>query len=64
MVFRDPFCPVDCQLGGVSLALAFRLIRTRSHPEYQPENALFREMVGRFVLPAWAKRVIVEGDAA
>lgn len=44
--------------------VAFRLIRPKSHPAYQPENALFREMVGRFVPPSWAKRVIVEGDAA
>jgi len=46
------------------LPMAFRLIRPKNHPEYQPENALFREMVGRFVPPVWAKRVIVEGDAA
>jgi len=46
------------------LPVAFRLIRPKSHPEYQPENALFREMVGCFVPPTWAKRVIVEGDAA
>jgi Transposase DDE domain len=44
--------------------VAFRLIRPKSHPAYQSENALFREMVGRFVPPPWAKRVIVEGDAA
>jgi hypothetical protein len=44
--------------------VAFRLMRPQSHPAYQPENALFREMVGRFVPPPWAKRVIVEGDAA
>ena len=44
--------------------VAFRLIRPTSHPAYQSENALFREMVGRFVPPSWAKRVIVEGDAA
>jgi hypothetical protein len=44
--------------------VAFRLIRPKSHPEYQPENALFREMVGRFIPPTWAKRIIVEGDAA
>jgi hypothetical protein len=46
------------------LPMALRLIRPKSPPEYQPEKALFREMVGRFVPPAWAKRVIVEGDAA
>ncbi len=44
--------------------VAFRLIRPKSHSAYQSENALFREMVGRFVPPSWAKRVIVEGDAA
>lgn len=46
------------------LPVAFRLIRPQSHPAYQPENALFRAMVERFVPPTWAKRVIVEGDAA
>src|SRR5256712_4549533 len=44
--------------------VAFRLIRPKSHPTYQSEHALIREMVGRFVPPPWAKRVIVEGDAA
>jgi len=46
------------------LPVAFRLIRPKNHPAYQPENVLFREMVKRFVPPAWATRVIVEGDAA
>src|SRR2546425_4693598 len=46
------------------LPVAFRLIRPKSHPEYRTENALFREMVGSFVPPTWAKRIIVEGDAA
>src|SRR5438105_1142694 len=43
---------------------AFRLIRPKLPPQYQPANALFREMVGGFVPPTWAKRSIVEGDAA
>jgi hypothetical protein len=46
------------------LPVAFRLIRVKTHPAYQTENALFREMVRRFVPPPWATRVIVEGDAA
>jgi len=46
------------------LPVAFRLIRPKSHPEDQPEKARCREMVGCFVPPTWAKRVIVEGDAA
>jgi hypothetical protein len=44
--------------------VAFRLIRVKTHPQYQTENALFREMVSHFVPPPWATRVIVEGDAA
>ena len=44
--------------------VAFRFIRPKSHPKYQTENELFREMVGAFRPPTWAKVVIVEGDAA
>ena len=43
---------------------AFRLIRRKTDPAYHTDNALFREMVREFVPPAWATRVIVEGDAA
>ena len=46
------------------LPVAFRLIRVKTHPAYQTENTLFREMVRQFVPPGWAQRVIVEGDAA
>jgi Transposase DDE domain len=46
------------------LPVAFRLIRVKTHPEYRTENALFRDMVRDFVPPVWAKRIIVEGDAA
>jgi hypothetical protein len=49
---------------GFRLPMAFRLIRPKSHPKYQTENELFREMVTTFQPPAWAKVVIVEGDAA
>src|SRR5438552_10965061 len=49
---------------GYRFPVAFRLIRPKTHPEYRTENALFREMVRHFVPPAWAMRVMVEGDAA
>ena len=49
---------------GYRFPVAFRLIRPKTHPAYRTENALFREMVSDFVPPAWATRVIVEGDAA
>jgi Transposase DDE domain len=46
------------------LPVALRLIRPKSHPKYRTENELFRDMVSAFTPPAWAKAVIVEGDAA
>jgi hypothetical protein len=46
------------------LPVGFRLILPKRHAGYRSENALFREMVGEFVPPSWAKLVIVGGDAA
>jgi hypothetical protein len=46
------------------IPVAFRLILPKSHPQYRTENALFRDMLTQFKPPAWAKLVIVEGDAA
>ena len=46
------------------LPVAFRVMRRTTDPAYQTEKALFREMVRQVVPPAWAMRVIVEGDAA
>jgi hypothetical protein len=44
--------------------VGFRLILPKRHAGYRSENALFREMVGEFAPPRWAKLVIVGGDAA
>jgi hypothetical protein len=49
---------------GFRFPVAFRLIRPKSHRQYRPENALFRDLVRGFTPPAWAKVVIVTGDAA
>jgi hypothetical protein len=49
---------------GYRLPVGFRLILPKRHAGYRSENALFREMVGEFVPPSWAKLVIVGGDAA
>jgi hypothetical protein len=43
--------------------VAFRIILPKTHPDYRTENALFREMLEPFQPPAWAKQVIVLGDA-
>ncbi len=49
---------------GYRLPVGFRLILPKRHAGYRSENALFREMVGAFVPPSWAKLVMVGGDAA
>jgi hypothetical protein len=49
---------------GYRIPVGFRLILPKRHAGYRSENALFREMVGAFVPPCWAKLVIVGGDAA
>jgi Transposase DDE domain len=49
---------------GYRVPVGFRIILPKRHAHYRSENALFREMVGEFVPPRWAKLVIVGGDAA
>jgi hypothetical protein len=49
---------------GYRVPVGFRLILPKRHTQYRSENVLFREMVGAFVPPSWAKLVIVGGDAA
>jgi hypothetical protein len=46
------------------IPLAFRLVRPTGSPDYQSENALFRQMLQEVVLPAWCKKVVVVADAA
>ena len=46
------------------LPVACRVMRRTTDPAYQTDNALGREMVRQVVPPAWATRVMVEGDAA
>jgi hypothetical protein len=50
--------------AGYRVPVGFRLIVPKRHAAYRSENALFREMVGEFVPPGWAKLVVVGGDAA
>jgi hypothetical protein len=46
------------------LPVGFRLILPKRPVGYRSDNVLFREMLGAFVPPSWAKLVIVGGDAA
>jgi hypothetical protein len=49
---------------GYRVPGGFRLILPKCHISYCSENALFREMIGEFIPPHWAKLVVVGGDAA
>jgi Transposase DDE domain len=42
----------------------FALVRRTADPAYQPENALFRQMLPEFRRPAWCQEVVVTADAA
>ena len=45
------------------IPVAFRIILPKTHPDYRTENALFRDMLGQFQPPSWARQIIVLGDA-
>ena len=49
---------------GYRIPVGVRLILPKRHAYDRSENVLFREMVGEFVPPSWAKLGIVGGDAA
>lgn len=42
----------------------FYIILPKNHPDYKKENDLFQIMLSTFQPPAWAKLIIVSGDAA
>jgi hypothetical protein len=46
------------------IAVDFALVRRPADPAYQPENALFRQMLPEFRRPAWCQEVVVTADAA
>ena len=52
------------QWGVYRLPVDFALIRHKEAPEYQSENALFRQMLQDFRRPAWCQEVVVTADAA
>jgi Transposase DDE domain len=52
------------QWGVYRIPVDFALVRRTDDPGYQPENALFRQMLQEFRPPAWCPEVIVIGDAA
>jgi hypothetical protein len=46
------------------IPVSFRIILPKTHPNSRKENTLFRDMLRQLKPPAWARQVIVEGDAA
>jgi hypothetical protein len=52
------------QWGVYRIPVDFALIRHKEAPDYQSENALFRQMRQDFRRPAWCQEVVVTADAA
>jgi len=50
--------------GDFRIPVDFEIVRPKDHPDYRKENELFRQMLSHFQPPAWARMVIVLGDAA
>jgi Transposase DDE domain len=50
--------------GVYRIPVDFALVRRKGTPGYQPEKALFREMLQGFRPPAWCQEVVVVADAA
>jgi hypothetical protein len=50
--------------GVYRIPVDFALVRRTSDPGYQPENALFRQMLQNFKPPTWCQEVVVVADAA
>jgi hypothetical protein len=42
----------------------FALLRRKDAPDYQPENAWFRQLLQEFRRPSWCHEVVVTADAA
>ena len=62
--FGIRFVLLMAQWNVYRIPVDFRLILPKTHPDYENENTLFRQMVEAFSPPAWARLVIVGGDAA
>ena len=62
--FGIRFVLLMAQWDVYRIPVDFRLIRPKTHPDYENENALFRQMVAGISPPSWATLVIVGGDAA
>lgn len=46
------------------IPVAYALVRRKDDPDYQTENALFRQMRQDFRRPAWCQEIVVTADAA
>jgi hypothetical protein len=62
--FGIRFCVLMIACGKFRIPVDFRILYPKGHRKYRNENKLFRDMLKRFIPPAWAKQVIIMGDAA
>jgi len=62
--FGIRFCVLMIAWGNFRIPVDFKVLYPKGHKKYRNENKLFRDMLKRFTPPAWAKNVIIMGDAA
>ncbi len=62
--FGLKFVVVMLQWDVYRIPLDFEIVKPKTDPDYENENALFRKMFARFTPPSWACRIIVIGDCA
>jgi len=62
--FGIRFVVLMVQWDVYRIPVDFCIVLPKGHPDYKTENQLFREMLGRFKPPGWAKLLVVTADAA
>jgi hypothetical protein len=62
--FGIRFCVLMIAWGNFRIPVDFKILYPKEHKRYRNENKLFRDMLKRFTPPAWAKNVVILGDAA
>jgi hypothetical protein len=63
-VFGFRIVVLMAQWNVYRIPVDFAVVRRKSTPDYQPENALFRHMLRDFRPPTWCREVMVVADAA
>jgi hypothetical protein len=62
-VFGFRIVELIAQGDAYQIPVDFAIVQCTDNPDYQPENALFRQMLQDFQHPAWCQELVVTADA-